>query len=109
MGASSTTWFIDGTQTCTQAVGTSKGVYLKLSVQVESGTLSGTPGADVTQYVKVTDPNGNVVFFDDFVNPVAASAVKPMARLARLAGGSTSPTTGIFTLGIAKNEGLRVR
>lgn len=68
-------------------------MFLQMNIATQSNvTNAATPASMEVDWVKVCQPSpcsgngGNIIFFDDFVTPIAASLLRPMARVARFAG-----------------------
>lgn len=106
-------WFYDGVQqtgcNISAANVPSTPMFLQMNVAMSStATSTGLPSAMQIDWVKVCQPSpcngngGNIVFYDDFVTPIAPSLARPMAKIARLSGNAFF--AGVFTFGIAKNE-----
>jgi len=115
--AGSLQWYLDGAiqSGCTISSGNvpSTPMFLQMNIAVytNAATTANLASNMQVDYVKVCQPSpcsgngGNIIFFDDFVTPIASSALRPISRLARLSGQGTiapsiAPIPGIF----AKNE-----
>lgn len=85
-------------------------MFFQANIAMTSGgTSTGLPSSMQLDWVKVCQPSpcngngGNIVFYDDFVTPIAQTLVRPTARFARMSG-SALPPSAVFTMGVAKNE-----
>ncbi len=85
---------MDGVQqaSCNQAMS----LPMFMIILTQTGGVGGTPtngnlpASHYTDYVQVLNLAGSTIFFDDFQPPVPALALRPLARMARLAGGNIS-------------------
>jgi hypothetical protein len=113
ISGTSVQWYVDGVHQAGCDVSTADvpagPMFLQMNIAMgPSATSTGLPSSLQLDWVKVCQPSpcdgsgGNIIFYDDFVTPIAASLTRPMAKMARLSGNSIY--SGIFTLGIAKNE-----
>jgi beta-glucanase (GH16 family) len=79
--------------------------------QIQTGGVAGTPvnsqlpATLSTDFVRLQDSTGEVIFFDDFQTPVPPTALHPLSRLARFVGTSLSPNAiGIRGLAIVSGN-----
>jgi beta-glucanase (GH16 family) len=98
--SSSLTWLLNGTSVCsyTGSYIPSTPMFLQMNVAVtSSGTTAAAPNRMQIDWVKVCQPSpcnssgSNIVFFDDFVEPNATTVLRPLLRLAAMAGRGTPP------------------
>jgi beta-glucanase (GH16 family) len=95
-------WYYDGVlqSGCTAtATVPSTPMFLQMNIATASfATTAAAPSTQIIDWVKVCQPSpcsgngGNIVFYDDFVTAVAPSVVRPIAKAARFAGGTISPS-----------------